>query len=125
MALAPEFRSPFQYYFDARGNLRDGIRCSRSRKRAGGGRPTSIVPAQGLRFWGLGLLPAFMVGLALRWVGIRAQVLTDDELHTVGAVLAMPLGARLASRMPAQAFDRVILALLAVLAVKMLVEAVL
>ena len=39
------------------------------------------------RFVGLFLLPPFVVGCALRLVGLRAQVLVDDELHTVGAVL--------------------------------------
>ncbi len=45
-----------------------------------------------IRFWALGLLPAFVAGALLRGLGVRAQVLTDDELHTVGAVLAMPVG---------------------------------
>jgi hypothetical protein len=40
-------------------------------------------------FLAFGLLPAFVVGGSLRLLGLRAQVLTDDELHTVGAVLAM------------------------------------
>jgi hypothetical protein len=43
-------------------------------------------------FLGLGLLPAAVAGAALRLAGLRQQVLTDDELHTVGAVLAMSPG---------------------------------
>ncbi|MHA1157761.1 MAG: sulfite exporter TauE/SafE family protein [Alphaproteobacteria bacterium] len=73
----------------------------------------------------------FLVFVAVQIPALSyAGILTVDRfwlsvLAVAPTVLAMPLGARLASRLPAQAFDRVILALLAVLAVKMLVEAVL
>ena len=41
-----------------------------------------------LGFW---LIPPFLVGLALRSVGVRAQILTGDELHSVHGALAMPV----------------------------------
>ena len=47
--------------------------------------------AQGQR-WALGLVPPLLVALALRWLGLRDQVLTDDELHTVHGALTMPVG---------------------------------
>lgn len=50
------------------------------------------MPVMSRRFLGLGLLPALVVGCVLRLTGLRAQVLTDDELHSVGAVLAMSPG---------------------------------
>ncbi len=46
------------------------------------------LPRRELWAW---LAPPFLVGLALRWIGLRAQILTGDELHTLQAALAMPV----------------------------------
>ena len=55
------------------------------------GSAVTAMHAQGQR-WALGLVPPLLVALALRWLGLRDQVLTDDELHTVHGALTMPVG---------------------------------
>jgi len=63
---------------------------------------------------------------ALGYAGILTpERLMLSTLAVVPTVLAMPLGKYLGSRLPAWAFDRLILALLAVLAIKMLADALL
>jgi hypothetical protein len=39
----------------------------------------------------IALIPPVLVGLALRAVGLRGQILTGDELHSVHGALAMPV----------------------------------
>lgn len=51
----------------------------------------TAMHAQGRR-WALGLVPPLLFALALRWLGLRDQILTDDELHTVHGALTMPVG---------------------------------
>jgi hypothetical protein len=42
--------------------------------------------------WWLGALAAAFVGVGLRWLNLRNQVLTGDELHTVNGALARSAG---------------------------------
>lgn len=51
----------------------------------------TAMQAQGQN-WAQRLLPPFLFALGLRWIGLRDQVLTDDELHGVHAALNMPVG---------------------------------
>jgi hypothetical protein len=50
--------------------------------------PSSTTSRHKLGIW---LIPPFLIGLALRSVGLRGQILTGDELHTVHGALAMPV----------------------------------
>jgi hypothetical protein len=50
--------------------------------------PSPTTSRHEFRIW---LIPPFLIGLALRSVGLRGQILTGDELHTVHGALAMPV----------------------------------
>ncbi len=41
--------------------------------------------------WMLGLIPPVVVGIALRWIHLSAQIPTGDELHSINGALVRPL----------------------------------